>query len=651
MKFSSLTDAFRSGTRAMVFACGLGLLAQSSQGQAFWGMYGGNPQHTAISSVASQPLQSIVWQTPVDLNPQYSGDDLLIHYGSPIVTQANTVLVPVKTGAGGGFRIEAHNGATGALLWSTDSDYILPGHRWVPSYAPTLTPSGRLYFAGTGGTVYWRDNLDSFTPGTLHQIAFYGTTNYNANKPTYDDAVRICTPLTADANGNIYFGYRVSAANPLNLESGFARIGADGSATFNSVANISPGSTQIVMNCAPAVSNNGSTVYIATRDGNSHGYLVALNTLTLNPTARVLLKDAQNGNDAALFDDGTASPLVAPDGKVFFGVLENPFRTFRGWLLQFTADLSQQLTAGAFGWDDTPSVVPASMVPSYLGTSPYLLLCKYNNYVQAGGDGVNKLAVLDPNDTQTDARTGATVMKEILTIAGVTPDEDFPNSPGAVREWCINTAAIDPFTKSALVNNEDGKLYRWDLTTNTFTQQITLTSGIGEAYTPTIIGRDGKVYAINNAVLFALGLPNVTVSGTVTLQGCVNPAQTVQFTFTPSAGMPFTRTATLTPTGGYSLTNIPAGSYTLKVKGDKWLSRSISLNATANVSNADLLLLAGDANGDNFADISDLLLLVTHYNQIAPAAGYLDAVDFTCDGTVDITDLLLLIGNYNQQGN
>jgi hypothetical protein len=56
-----------------------------------------------------------------------------------------------------------------------------------------------------------------------------------------------------------------------------------------------------------------------------------------------------------------------------------------------------------------------------------------------------------------------------------------------------------------LANSEDGNLYRWDLTTNTFSEVIPLTGGIGEAYTPTVIGSDGTAYAINDAVLFAIG--------------------------------------------------------------------------------------------------------------------------------------------------
>jgi hypothetical protein len=152
------------------------------------------------------------------------------------------------------------------------------------------------------------------------------------------------------------------------------------------------------------------------------------------------------------------------------------------------------------------------MVASYHGTSPYLLMTKYNNYVETGGDGVNKIAIVDPFDTMSDPRTGATVMKVVMSIAGVTPDTaHLPGHPNAVREWCINSGVVDPFTDSILVNSEDGKMYRWNLASNTFTEVITLTPGVGEAYTPTLIGADGTVFAINNATLFALGSFEVNV--------------------------------------------------------------------------------------------------------------------------------------------
>jgi hypothetical protein len=210
-------------------------------------------------------------------------------------------------------------------------------------------------------------------------------------------------------------------------------------------------------------------------------------------------------------DDGTASPTVGPDGDVYFGVLENPWYSNhdRGWLLHFNSTLTQTRVPGAFGWDDTASIVLASIVASYHGSSSYLLMTKYNNYADLGigGDGVNKIAILDPQNSMTDPISEATVMKEVLTIAGPTPDLNNRNAqhPNAVREWCINSAAVDPFTKSVLANNEDGKLYRWDLTSNTLSETNTLTSGLGEAYTSTLVGVDGIVYAINNATLYAVG--------------------------------------------------------------------------------------------------------------------------------------------------
>jgi hypothetical protein len=477
-----------------------------------WPGFANGPQHTALSPAKSQSLIQIRWQTPVDLQPQYSGAELLIHYGSPLVTSLNTVIVPVKTSATGGFRVDARAAADGALIWSFPSDYILPAHDWTPEFGPTLTPAGRLYFPGAGGTVYFRDAPDQ-AAGAQGQIAFYGLANYAAGPQAYNANVTINTPLTSDSAGNIYFGFLATGATPVRLSSGIARIGASGAATWTaaSTASADQAMTQVAYNCAPALSNDGKLLYVAISDGNA-GYLVALDSTTLAPAARVRLTDPVSAQDAFLSNNASSSPTVGPDGDVYFGVLENPDQENhdRGWLLHFDAPLVQSRAPGAFGWDDTVALVPATMVPSYTGQSSYLLMTKYNDYVEAGGSGLNRLAILDPNAAAIDPVTGLRVMREVLTVAGPTPD----GPPPAVKEWCINSAVVDPATHSILAGSEDGKLYRWDLAANTLSQTLVLTPGLGEAYTPTLVGGDGTVYAINNATLFAVGDAPPTISTT-----------------------------------------------------------------------------------------------------------------------------------------
>jgi len=106
-----------------------------------------------------------------------------------------------------------------------------------------------------------------------------------------------------------------------------------------------------------------------------------------------------------------------------------------------------------------------------------------------------------------DPILGAPVMNTILTIIGPTPDQGLRDEGhlNAVCEWCINTAVINTHNKCAIVNSEDGNFYRWDFTTNSLTARVTLSTGIGELYTPKVIGSDEKVYAINNSTLFACG--------------------------------------------------------------------------------------------------------------------------------------------------
>lgn len=513
MKYAGQLSLAICMTLVAIVAATLSLVAPAN---AQWNSFAQNSQHTAQSPVASQALNRIIWSTPVDLHPQLSGNELSIHYGSPLVSTANTVIVPVKTGASEGFRVDARRGTDGSLIWTLPTDYVLPPHpNLLPIFGPVLTSQPRLYFPGIGGTVYFRDKPDAVCSGRncQGQLAFFGIKNYRKRRKAYNANVVINTPLSADSAGNIYFGFLVinnsgghlRDAHKKKLSSGIARIDASGKGTWIpvTIAAADPTMTGVVLNCAAALSADLATLYVAVSDG-SAGYLVALDSRTLAPIARVRLKDPESGSDATLSLGTSASPTVGPDGDVYYGVLETPCcaeNHDRGWLLHFDSGLTLSKIPGAFGWDSTASIVPSSMVPSYSGSSSYLIMTKYNNYANVGGDGMNKLAVLDPNLSETDPITGVTVMNEVETILGPTPDVDLPG----VKEWCINSGAVDPATGSVLVNSEDGRLYRWNLAANTLSESVMLTTGLSEAYTPTAIGVDGAVYAINNAILFAVG--------------------------------------------------------------------------------------------------------------------------------------------------
>jgi hypothetical protein len=535
--------------------------------------FAGNAQHTGLYSVPAQQLNSIHWHTPVDLAPQYQFDgSLLIHYGAPLITFGNTLIVPVKTGATDGFRIEARNAATGALKYTLSTDYTLNGMNfdWTPSYAPALAPDGlggtRLYYAGAGGTIYYIDDPNSSAHPAPVQEAFYGLANYNANKSGFNSTVFIDTPITGDSKGDIFFGFRVenTAPAPLNtMESGYARIDAAGHGTFvlagNAAADIN------IMhdshNLAPALSLDQSTVYVAVKSFTAYdAYLLGLDSTTLATKFKVFLTDPRPGpfNNAGVLDDSTASPMIGPDGTVFFGVMGNPFNGSRGWMLHFSPDLKVEYTPGAFGWDNTAAIVPASMVPSYHGTSPFLLFTKYNNYANASfdsGDGVNKIAILDPYATEVEPHAssgGLLSMREVMTVAGPTPDLNNigPGTEHAVREWCINTAAVDQAGDSVIVPSEDGNIYRWNLASGALTEAIKVGTGIGEAYVPTVIGPDGTIFTINNATLFAIGnVPGADIAATSSAPGPNNVVVGRSLTFTaivtnPASNAPPTGTVT-----------------------------------------------------------------------------------------------------------
>lgn len=257
MKSGSWRGAPRLCRCAIVWLFGLGLAYGSYPAAALgqWNSYGRNSQHTALAAGPSQVPASIRWSIAIDQDPQYSGSELLIHYGSPVITEFNNILVPVKTGAAGGFQVTALKASTGKLIWSFKTDYVLPPHNWTPPMGITLIPGGtEVAIPGSGGTVWIRNNPDS-QQGNVRRLAFYGSTNYNQDPQGFNNAIQICTPITSDEDGNLYFGYLSSGAAlygyPNGIPSGLARVtlGGKGSFVAASVLANDANIQKVVYNC------------------------------------------------------------------------------------------------------------------------------------------------------------------------------------------------------------------------------------------------------------------------------------------------------------------------------------------------------------------------------------------------------------------
>ena len=481
-------------------------------------------------------MGTIKWSTPVDEFPQSAGS---AHYASPAITYRNTVVVGVKTGETDGFKLEGLAGATGANLWTMSTDYSMVSTNntyWYSVYPFAIANASTVVAAGAGGTILVKQDADTPT-SPVRAYCFYQPLVKYLRTPESYTGVKICTAMTPDTRGCTYFGYVTDSSIPsvtrtLIGTGGFVRFQTGGTFAYARASDLVPGgsgdSCRPVYNSAPVENADRSAIYVSVADDTQGTYyLVKLDAWTLQKLASVRLLDPSNGYGVWECPCGSGSPMIAPDGQVFYGVMRSYDPYSRGYMLQFDKNLKQtdstgkRFPVGSFGWDDTPSIVPASACGAYKGKSAYLLLTKYNNYIDANGTGRNKLAILDPkrDDLTSDIHSHIPVMTEVITVLGITCDSnhyactdttDVTNPSVPVREWCINAAAIDPSTHSALINSEDGHAYRWNLDTNKLVQGTYLAPATGEPYTPTAVGPDGTVYAINDASLHAIGVRSVT---------------------------------------------------------------------------------------------------------------------------------------------
>ena len=174
---------------------------------------------------------------------------------------------------------------------------------------------------------------------------------------------------------------------------------------------------------------------------------------------------------------------------------------------------------------------------------------------------------------------------------------------------------------------------------------------IPDLYTFSPVSQEVTISPSATAVDFVADSGVSVVSGSVELEQIVNSVQPITFEVREPGGAPlFSTTQTLGVNGEFSLA-VPAGTYDLAVKGDKWLRRVILVDASAgDVGGLSVQLRAGDSNNDNVVDVTDLLAIINHYNQTSASINYLADADFNCDDVNDVTDLLIVINNYNRPG-
>src|SRR5580704_17836819 len=349
--------------------------AQAASNMPFWPQWGSNPQHAGMVAATGQNLttvlSNIVYDPFVDQekneNTIVFGDAVLsVHEQAPIIDGNDTYMV-MKMGTYNSCNPAGdwvHGTACGpnswntmqwcevrfswvngvlAQAWSFDSDWVPEPNAtnydlgfnglggWEPVFHP-VDANNFIYVPGAGGTV-WKVNKTTGVSAS-HINPFQGNANVIVAN-TY-----VAGPLTADANGNIYYNViQLNAnGNPWNqndvVNGWLVKIASDDTSTVATFASLVPGapvgsadtcpesfyfqtspppfpwppsptavpptgpcgSQRPGINVAPAISADGSTLYTVSRGDydNFVSYYVAVNTADLTPKWQASLQNRLN---------------------------------------------------------------------------------------------------------------------------------------------------------------------------------------------------------------------------------------------------------------------------------------------------------------------------------------------------------------------
>lgn len=335
---------------------------------------------------------------------------------------------------------------------------------WEPVFHAALW-NGFVFVPGLGGTIYKVNESDG------KKIAHYNPF------PSVDPNRFVSGPLTIDGSGNAYFNViELDAKNPWSVDvrnSWLVKVSPDGvvkKVSYSKLVTngVSDGSQRPGVNISPAISADGKTLYTASvaHFNGEDANIIAVNS-DLTPKWHTSLTNLNNSQiTGVIIDLSSATPVVLPDGNVLFGVLAPGSN--RGNMLKFSSS-GQYLASFDFGWDDTPAI--------YVHDGTYSVITKNNFYSTSGPYYITQLS------------------------ADLVPEWRYQSVDNF--EWCVNAPAVDGHGL-VYADSEDGNLFVIKQG-GTLAGKIFLQAALGAAYTPVSIGRDGRIYTLNNGDMFVLG--------------------------------------------------------------------------------------------------------------------------------------------------
>lgn len=465
------------------------------------------------------------------------------------------------------------SGSTLVTQWAFATDWKAPGNQddfWEPVFHPALA-NGVLYVPGAGGSI-WKVNKTTGAGSRINPFIGIDPNTYTSSPISVDAAGNVYyTVVQIQPSGDFYqkdavdswlvkvtpsdaisrVSYSVLTAGAPAATAACANAFSD-EATLpwppspTSVApSVTCGLQRAALNVAPAIAPNG-TIYVASRAHllSREAFLVAVNPnltqkwiaslrnrfndgcgVALNKGGQLPPNGAPGGCRAGanlgvdpatntpgggrILDDSSASPVIAPDGSVYFGAYTR-YNYAQGHLMHFDAN-GNYLGAYLFGWDITPGI--------YAHDGTYSVVTKDNHYGEVGSY-CNVEAVCPEDRTASfpaypeqyfisQLNKNLKVEWRFQNTNTLSCSRDANNNVTCVSdhpfgfEWCVNAFVIDA-NGVVFANSEDGWLFALNQG-GTLKQKIFQQLALGAAYTPTSIGNDGKIYSQNAGHLFVAG--------------------------------------------------------------------------------------------------------------------------------------------------